>query len=82
MVSVPCARSPIGWQGGRGIGTKKAVEEEPLNKPSFSAQMAESGNGLMVTEEMLTAAARAGDLESLTAWARQGVRITSGEPLL
>jgi hypothetical protein len=32
--------------------------------------MAENGNGGVVTEKMLTEAARAGDLESLTVWAR------------
>jgi ankyrin repeat protein len=35
----------------------------------------------MVTEGMLTEAAWTGDLESLTIWARQGVRITSAMPL-
>jgi ankyrin repeat protein len=35
----------------------------------------------VVTQRMLTEAARAGDLERLTVWARQGVRITSGVPL-
>jgi hypothetical protein len=43
--------------------------------------MAESRNGVVVTERMLTEAARAGDLESLTIWAWQGVRVTSAEPL-
>jgi hypothetical protein len=31
---------------------------------------------------MLTEAARAGDLENLTIWARQGVRVATGRPLL
>ena len=44
--------------------------------------MAESRDGLLVTEGMLTEAARAGDLESLMVWARQGVRVRSGQPLL
>jgi hypothetical protein len=43
--------------------------------------MAEKINGAVVTEGMLTEAARAGNLESLTVWARQSVRVTSGEPL-
>jgi hypothetical protein len=43
--------------------------------------MADISKGVVVTEGMLTEAARAGDLESLTMWARQGVRVTSAEPL-
>jgi hypothetical protein len=43
--------------------------------------MAEISREVVVTEEMLTYAARAGDLESLTSWARQGVRVTTAEPL-
>jgi hypothetical protein len=43
--------------------------------------MAENSYGVVVTEGMLIEAAGAGDLESLTVWARQGVRVTSGEPL-
>jgi hypothetical protein len=43
--------------------------------------MAESSDGVVVTEGMLISAARAGDLKSLTIWARQGVHVTSGEPL-
>jgi hypothetical protein len=43
--------------------------------------MAETGDGVVVTERMLIEAARAGDLESLTMWARQGVRVTTGGPL-
>jgi hypothetical protein len=43
--------------------------------------MAEITDGVLVTEEMLTEAARAGDLESLTVWARQGVRVTTAYPL-
>jgi hypothetical protein len=37
---------------------------------------------VVVTEEMVTEAARAGDLEQLQEWARQGVRVASAEPLL
>jgi hypothetical protein len=44
--------------------------------------MAESSYGVVVTEEMLTEAAKAGDLERLTIWAGQGVRIVTGRPLL
>jgi ankyrin repeat protein len=35
----------------------------------------------VVTEGMLTEAARAGNLGRLTVWARQGVRVTSAMPL-
>jgi ankyrin repeat protein len=48
---------------------------------SFSSQMAENSFGVVVTEEMLTKEAGIGDLERLTLRARQGVRVTSGEPL-
>lgn len=44
--------------------------------------MAENIRGIMVTEEMLVEAAQVGDLESLMIWARQGVRVTTAEPLL
>jgi hypothetical protein len=53
----------------------------PHDSNPFSAQMAESRNGVVVTEEMLTEAVRARDPESLTIWARQGVRVTTAEPL-
>jgi hypothetical protein len=43
--------------------------------------MAENSGGVVVTEGMLTEAAGAGNLERLTLWARQGVRVTSGKPL-
>jgi hypothetical protein len=43
--------------------------------------MAESSDVVAVTEEMLIEAARTGDLESLTIWARRGVRVTSALPL-
>jgi hypothetical protein len=43
--------------------------------------MAEYSIGMVVTERMLTEAARAGDFERLTSWARQGVRVTTVEPL-
>jgi hypothetical protein len=43
--------------------------------------MAENSDGMVATEEMLAEAARAGDLESLTAWAMQGVRVMTAEPL-
>jgi hypothetical protein len=43
--------------------------------------MAENSDGAVVTEIMLIEAARAGDLESLTIWARQGVRVMSALPL-
>jgi hypothetical protein len=43
--------------------------------------MAENSCRVVVTEGMLTDAAQAGDLRTLTIWARQGVRVTSGEPL-
>jgi ankyrin repeat protein len=43
--------------------------------------MAENNDGVVVTEVMLTEAAGTGDLERLTVWARQGVRVTSAEPL-
>jgi hypothetical protein len=48
----------------------------------FSVQMAASRDGFLVTEGMLTEAARAGDLESLMVLAGQGVRVRSGKPLL
>jgi hypothetical protein len=35
---------------------------------------------VLVTEEMIIHS-RAGDLEQLKMWARQGVRVTTGEPL-
>jgi ankyrin repeat protein len=44
--------------------------------------MAENGDGVVVTEGMFTAAARAGDLESLTVWAEQGVQVTTARPLI
>jgi predicted AAA+ superfamily ATPase len=43
--------------------------------------MTESSDGMVVTEGMLTEAAEDGDLESLTMWARQGVRVTTGHLL-
>jgi hypothetical protein len=43
--------------------------------------VAETDNGVVVTEGMLTEMVQAGDLESLTIWARQGVRVTTVEPL-
>jgi ankyrin repeat protein len=43
--------------------------------------MAENSDGVVVTEEMLTEVALAGDLNRLTIWAQQGVRVTSGYPL-
>jgi hypothetical protein len=43
--------------------------------------MAKSSDGVVVTQGMLTEAARAGDLDSLTIWARQGVRVSIGIPL-
>jgi hypothetical protein len=53
-----------------------------LSHESHLFQMAENIRGMMVTEEMLISAARAGDLESLMMWARQGVRVASAEPLV
>jgi hypothetical protein len=50
-------------------------------KPALSAQMAEIGDETGVTEWMLTEAARAGDLESLTIWARHCVHVVTGGPL-
>jgi hypothetical protein len=47
---------------------------------SLLAQMAER-RGVVVTEDMIIEAARVGDLRSLTDWARQGVRVTTAEPL-
>jgi ankyrin repeat protein len=44
--------------------------------------MAEKSSGVVVTERMLTEAARVGDLDSLTIWARQGVRVTFALPLI
>jgi hypothetical protein len=41
-----------------------------------------SSAAVVVTERMLTLAARAGDLESLTTWARQGVRVATARPLI
>jgi hypothetical protein len=41
-----------------------------------------SSTVVVVTEEMVTEAARAGDLEQLREWARQGVQVRTGEPLL
>jgi hypothetical protein len=49
--------------------------------PSLPAQMAESNDGVVVTVGMLTEAARAGNLERLASWARQGVRVTTARPL-
>jgi hypothetical protein len=43
--------------------------------------MAASSNGVVVTDEMLTEAIRAGDLRKLTIWAGQGVRVTTARPL-
>jgi hypothetical protein len=43
--------------------------------------MAENSNGVVVTERMLIEAAKYGDTESLTIWARQGVRVTTEKPL-
>jgi hypothetical protein len=43
--------------------------------------MAENHDGVEVTEEMLIEAAKAGDLERLTVWVKQGLRVTSAEPL-
>jgi hypothetical protein len=43
--------------------------------------MAAGGDEVVVTEGMLTEATGAGDVDSLTIWARQGVRVTSAEPL-
>jgi hypothetical protein len=39
--------------------------------------MAEMSAGVVVTEVMLTEAARAGDLQSLTIWAEDDVRVTT-----
>jgi hypothetical protein len=36
---------------------------------------------VVVTELMLKSAARAGELDSLTTWATQGVRVAAGRPL-
>jgi hypothetical protein len=36
---------------------------------------------VVVTERMLTSAARTGDLESLTTWAKQGARVATVRPL-
>jgi hypothetical protein len=44
--------------------------------------MAENSDGVVVTKGMLTQAARVRDLKSLTRWARQGVRVTTAEPLV
>jgi hypothetical protein len=43
--------------------------------------MAEDRGGVVVTEEMLDSAAFTGNLESLTVWAKEGVRVTSAGPL-
>jgi hypothetical protein len=43
--------------------------------------MAENRREVVVTEAMLTQAARVGDVESLTIWARQGVRVITAVPL-
>jgi hypothetical protein len=43
--------------------------------------MAENNGGVVVTQRMLTEAARAGDVKSLTVWAKQSVRVTTAEPL-
>jgi hypothetical protein len=40
-----------------------------------------SSAAVVVTEEMIISAASTGDLESLTIWAKQGVRVTSAAPL-
>jgi hypothetical protein len=44
--------------------------------------MAENSNGVVVTEEMITAAAEVGDLEQLREWGRHGVRVGTIEPLI
>jgi hypothetical protein len=44
--------------------------------------MAKNDSGVVVTEKMLIEAARAGGLERLTIWTTQGVRVTTGMPLL
>jgi hypothetical protein len=44
--------------------------------------MADSSDGVVVTERMLTEAARAGDLEQLRKLARQGGRVTTLAPLV
>jgi hypothetical protein len=43
--------------------------------------MAEISDVVVATESMLIEAARTGDLESLTIWATQGLRVTTGRPL-
>jgi ankyrin repeat protein len=43
--------------------------------------MAERGDGVVLTEEMLIGAAKTGNHESLAVWAKQGVRVTSTVPL-
>jgi hypothetical protein len=50
-------------------------------KPIPSAQMAENDDETVVSEGMITEAARAEDLESLTIWARQSVRVATRRPL-
>jgi hypothetical protein len=64
------------------------MEEEPTHRriPHDSnhgfAQMAENSSGVVVTEVTLIEAVRAGDLGRLTIWATQGVRVTTGIPIL
>jgi hypothetical protein len=43
--------------------------------------MAENSRGVVVTETMVHVASHNGDVESLKEWARQGVRVKSGDPL-
>jgi hypothetical protein len=43
--------------------------------------MAYNSDAVVVTEEMLASAAATGALESLTVWAKQGVRVTTAKPL-
>jgi hypothetical protein len=44
--------------------------------------MTEISNGVVVTEEMITEAAEAGDLEQLQEWGRQGVCVRTADPLV
>jgi hypothetical protein len=44
--------------------------------------MAEFRNGVVVTDEMITAAADVGDLELLREWGRQGMRVKTVTPLM
>jgi ankyrin repeat protein len=48
---------------------------------SLFAQMVDSNSGVVVTEEMIIAAADDGDLESLRKWARQGVQVKTWKPM-